>query len=250
MKLIINADDCGKSVATDQAIGRLMEAGKLTSTTVMANMDDLEGAVKLYREFHGSASFGIHLNLTQGRPLTYSQELLDKGYCREMVGAISLDANHLRNKWPSAGVQRALEKELCAQIEKVLDSGIHISHIDSHHHVHTSLMLMRLTPILSKRYGISKMRRMRNFVPGASSVNIAMRNFWMTLMRLQNHAVEPTDFFCGYQEWHDVGMPVFSADTTMELMCHPGAGSQEEDAQILATNFSTQDIELINYNDL
>ena len=43
MKLIINADDCGKNKEVNAAISHFIETGKITSTTVMANMDDLEG---------------------------------------------------------------------------------------------------------------------------------------------------------------------------------------------------------------
>ena len=51
MKLIINADDCGKNKEVNAAIGHFIEAGKITSTTVMANMDDLEGASRLFDEY-------------------------------------------------------------------------------------------------------------------------------------------------------------------------------------------------------
>lgn len=146
-------------------------------------------------------------------------------------------------------MQRELEKELCAQIEWVLDSGIRISHFDSHHHIHTSLMLIRLMPILAERYGINKMRRMRNFVPGASKVNIAMRNFWKTLIKIQNPSIVLTDYFGGYLEWHDSGMPRFTENATMELMCHPGAGNVEEDNKLLAANFPSN-MSLVTYNDL
>ena len=53
MKLIINADDCGKSKEVNAAIAKFIEAGKITSTTVMANMDDLEGAARLFRQYKG-----------------------------------------------------------------------------------------------------------------------------------------------------------------------------------------------------
>lgn len=48
MKLIINADDCGKSKDVNVAINHFIEAGKITSTTIMANMDDLDGAARLF----------------------------------------------------------------------------------------------------------------------------------------------------------------------------------------------------------
>lgn len=58
MKLIINADDCGKNKEVNAAISHFIETGKITSTTVMANMDDLEGASRLFDEYQDSISFG------------------------------------------------------------------------------------------------------------------------------------------------------------------------------------------------
>ena len=86
MRLIINADDCGSNRETDMAISRFIEMRKITSTTVMANMNDFEGAVQMYDKFHDVISFGVHLNLTQGAPLLYSQELLDNEYYKESGG--------------------------------------------------------------------------------------------------------------------------------------------------------------------
>lgn len=127
----------------------LSKLEKLPALQSLANMDDLEGASRLFDEYQDSISFGIHLNLTEGHPLRYSQELLDRGYYKETAnvagekGNIYLNINQLRNKIISTSIQKELEKELCAQIEKVLDYGIRISHIDSHHHIHTSLLMLR-----------------------------------------------------------------------------------------------------------
>lgn len=252
MRLIINADDCGKSVEVDDSIAHFIEAGKITSTTVMANMNDFDGAVRLYNQYKDSVSFGVHLNLTEGAPLLYSQELLDKEYYKESEGGIILNAGHLRQKIATPSIQEEFEKELCAQIEKVLDSGIKISHIDSHHHIHTALLLIRLMPRLSKRYGINKMRRMRNYVPSASQLNVAMRNSWAKMIKLQNRAITMTDYFGSFTEWHKYGAPILADGVTMELMCHPGGYQKDtEDPLMLGTDYSCiKGMRLINYNEL
>lgn len=253
MRLIINADDCGKNLEVDNSIARFIEAGKLTSTTVMANMDDFDGAVRLFHQYKDSVSFGVHLNLTEGSPLLYSQELLDKGYYRESAqGGLTFETDYPRQKMATGSVRRALERELCAQIEKVLDSGINISHIDSHHHIHTTLLLLGLMPKLSKRYGINKMRQIRNYVPSASRINIALRHCWTKMIHLQNPAIVMPDFFCAFLVWHESGQPVRSDNTTWELMCHPGGFQQAtEEPLLFGTDFSClKDIQLINYNEL
>ena len=60
MKIIINADDLGKSMKVNDAIFKLMDKNLITSSTIMANGDYVEDAIvrsKKYPNF----SFGIHL---------------------------------------------------------------------------------------------------------------------------------------------------------------------------------------------
>ena len=97
-QIIINADDCGRSKVVNSAIEECIQAGCITSTTVMANMDDLEGAVGLYNTYKNSISFGCHLNLTQCQPLLKSQILQDIGFTSiSDDGMIELNGMHLRN---------------------------------------------------------------------------------------------------------------------------------------------------------
>ena len=96
--VIINADDCGINKEVDAEIERFIQLGKITSTTVMANMDDLEGAKNLYDLYKDNISFGVHVNLTNGEPLTKSQALLDYGYYKEEDGKVLLNGYPFINK--------------------------------------------------------------------------------------------------------------------------------------------------------
>src|ERR1700742_389850 len=74
--LIINADDFGLSSVVNRAILASMEEGLVTSTSMMANMPGFDHAIGLARVHAKLAGrIGIHLNLTQGRPL--SEPILD-----------------------------------------------------------------------------------------------------------------------------------------------------------------------------
>src|ERR1700734_1066609 len=69
--VIINADDFGMSSAVNSAILSGVEQGLVTSTSIMANMPGFEEAVRLEREHDLlRGRVGVHLNLTEGRPLT------------------------------------------------------------------------------------------------------------------------------------------------------------------------------------
>lgn len=251
MKLIINADDCGKSLEVNAAIKTYIEAGKITSTTVMANMLDIEGAAKLYNEFKKEISFGIHLNLTEGEPLLQSDILLNEGLYVKTENGIQFNINSYRNRLLNGSIENEIKKELIAQFEKVYDYGINISHIDSHHHIHTGLILLRLIPQLARRYKITKIRRMRNYVPLASVPNKLLRDAWYYLVKIQNFDLYSTNLFGIFEDWYNAGCPLFNANTVIELMSHPGGIYHEENEKLLNTDFSEmKGLKLISYTNL
>ena len=70
MKVIINADDFGHDVATSDAIMQAFRSGYITQATVMVNMPDCERAVNEAKTASFGDRIGIHINLTDGVPLT------------------------------------------------------------------------------------------------------------------------------------------------------------------------------------
>jgi chitin disaccharide deacetylase len=105
-------------------------AGTVTSTSMMANGIDWENAVRIARATR-TLDVGVHLNLVQGRPLlrvpslTHSRtgELLSLGALARRAMAGRVDADELA-------------AELRAQIERVRQAGIRVTHLDSHRHAH------------------------------------------------------------------------------------------------------------------
>jgi chitin disaccharide deacetylase len=71
--LIVNADDFGYSVPVNNAILRSFERSLVNSTSLMANMPGFGHAVDLIRG-HAvlEGKVGLHLNLTEGFPLSSS----------------------------------------------------------------------------------------------------------------------------------------------------------------------------------
>ena len=90
-KIIINADDLGMSGTVNREIESCIQKGLITSTTIMANMPDFDGARKLYDTYNEAVSFGWHINLTEGEPLTKSQALLDFGYFVETKDGVRMN---------------------------------------------------------------------------------------------------------------------------------------------------------------
>lgn len=155
MKIIINADDFGKSHQVNEAIQEQISSGNITSTTIMANADGFDEAISIALQ-NPQVSYGVHLSLDEYRPMTNIDVFRkygivdDRGYF--VKGAI------LRLKI-NEELRASIEQEWSVQIEKIKNKGIKISHVDSHHHVHTIPSLLETLVCVLNKYCITKVRK-------------------------------------------------------------------------------------------
>lgn len=249
--VIINADDCGISKNVDAEIERFIQLGKITSTTVMANMEDLGGAKRLYDTYKDTISFGVHVNLTDGEPLTHSQALLDYGYYKEEDGKVVLNGYPFINKRIPKRLHKEIINECVAQINKVRDYGINISHVDSHHLMLTSQSMISMTPEILKLTGVKKIRRARNYIE-KKTISFYIRQAWFRYMKLQVKGLKSTDWFEMFTSFYNLSAKGFRMNGSIELMTHPGGNYPEEDKLMLSTDYDElfKGIKLINYNNL
>jgi predicted glycoside hydrolase/deacetylase ChbG (UPF0249 family) len=134
-RLIINADDFGLAPGVNRAIVELQQAGALSSTTLMASGPYFSPAVFMAFVQPGLA-VGCHVVLVDGSPCLRPGEvpsLLDPqnpSSFRITVGSFVSDLlrGRIRGK--------EIEAEAIAQIRRVQSSGLTVSHIDSHKHLH------------------------------------------------------------------------------------------------------------------
>ncbi|MCC0663885.1 chitin disaccharide deacetylase [Clostridioides sp. ZZV15-6597] len=137
-KIIINADDFGYCEAVNYGIISAHNNGIVKSTSMMANMPGVEHGVKLLKE-NRDLNCGVHMTLSCGRPLLSNlKTIVDKEgfFIRRITDEIIKKMDY-----------DEIYRELCAQIDRVKELGIDISHLDSHHHIHT---LVNLKPIIEK----------------------------------------------------------------------------------------------------
>ncbi len=134
-RLIINADDFGLAPGVNRAIVELQQAGALSSATLMANGPFFSPAV--YMAFAQPAlAVGCHVVLVDGSPCLRPAEvpsLVDPqnpSSFRTTVGRFFADLLRGRVR------EEEIEAEAVAQIRRIQSSGITVSHIDSHKHVH------------------------------------------------------------------------------------------------------------------
>src|ERR1700691_4717076 len=75
--LIIHADDFGETEQITLGICEGIEAGFITSASIMANMPATTFALARVASLKDRASFGVHLTLCEGRPLSRARSLVD-----------------------------------------------------------------------------------------------------------------------------------------------------------------------------
>lgn len=153
-RITINGDDFGMNLSCTRAIVRALREGLITDTTMMANGAYFDEAVRTAKEFGMTDRIGVHLNLTEGQPLT--------GEIAEiplLVHDGCFYKDYLRAPRELNERERmAVKKELSAQIERILDSGLIITHADSHHYIHTYAMFAPIVAEVCQQYGINTIR--------------------------------------------------------------------------------------------
>ncbi len=233
--MIINADDFGLAPGVNRAVVELQQAGVLTSATLMATGAYFSPAV--YLAFAQPAlAVGCHVVLVDGLPVLRADEvpsLLDRGRLRTTVGAFVRDLMRGRIR------EREIEAEAIAQIQRIQSSGLTVSHIDSHKHLHSFPRVLR--PLLrAARH--CRVHCVRNpFEPGwslrATPGRNALRRMQVHLMRTQRrtflkltreHGMQTTDGAIGILATGVLDDALLRKllhampDGTWELVCHPG----------------------------
>jgi hypothetical protein len=158
--IIINSDDFGYTNDINKATYLAFQQNLITSTTALVNFDALEDAISYVKDGRiKQNAVGIHLNLTEGRPITLEMVNNEK-FCQNGLFK-GLEA--LPNIYLDRAASRCVYEELNAQIEYFIEKfGFVPSHIDSHQHIHTKLCIMLCIRRLAKKYGIKAIRLSRN----------------------------------------------------------------------------------------
>jgi predicted glycoside hydrolase/deacetylase ChbG (UPF0249 family) len=155
-RLIINADDLGADVARNEGIFEAIRAGVVTSATILPNGPALEHALEIIRSGgYEQASFGVHLNLTEGKPLAEGLSCLT-GTDGNFRGKAA--AHRLLMNTGDVSLRNEIARETALQIERLLGAAIGITHIDGHQHVHVFPSALRTVAEIATRHGIQRMR--------------------------------------------------------------------------------------------
>lgn len=238
-QLIINADDFGIHPAVNEAVRKAATEGILTSTSLMAGGDAFDEAVEMARSMP-SLGIGIHLTLVGGiKPVLPPSEVpsltWDNGvFChdygklivRDLEGKISL--SEVYAEWD-------------AQIQKIMNTGLPVTHMDGHQHMHMWPHFYPIARDLAKKYHISCMRVPDEDVlfgmKDGHIIRWAAKNGLSLLSRMhrpdlkKNH-IRTNDHFFGMLYGGHLSPERFAEFILQtkpgitEIMCHPSADTR------------------------
>lgn len=212
MAIVVNADDFGLSQAVNDAVLQAFVQGWISSATILANMPCFDPAVELVHGHKLAGKVGVHLNLSQGRPLT---EAIRR--CPRLCTSDGELRGKARNLYfVSSDECKAIKEEFRAQIVACRKRGFEPSHLDSHHQVHASWAIGGITIEIAKELGIRFIRLAHNAGSGISWTHKIYSNFFNQRLRFRGMA--GVCFFC---ELPFVTPKLLDAGGGIEIMVHP-----------------------------
>lgn len=150
-KVIFNADDFGLTKGVNTGILKCFKSGIVTDSSLLMNFEATEDAVKIIKR--NKLNAGIHLNLTEGKPLSdKAHTLINKNGNFFNITKFSLRL--MSNKISDADIAR----EFTAQIEKFLSKKLTPTHIDTHQYVHMFKKVCKAAIKTAREYRINKIR--------------------------------------------------------------------------------------------
>lgn len=238
--LIINADDFGASEEINNAIARAFKDKLISSTTILANGPEFEQACALAKKNGFADKVGIHLNITEGVPLSAAMRG-SKIFCNAAGMFSFLRFTHIILPMKELAL---LLDEFSAQIERCKLNGLQLTHADSHHHVHTELLIGITAMKALRRYNIPYMRLSDN-VHRTSFPRKIYKSGFNFLLRL--HGLRGTHYFCDMTYVGSVKESCDAPDHVVELMVHPALASDGEVVDALSRKPISASVQSIGY---
>lgn len=274
----------------NRAIVEAASNGIVTSTTLMATASAFDDAVGLVSALESRVSVGCHVVLLDGSPVlapTSVPSLLQPGSdnaefrvkLNDFAGAALL--NKLSPK--------EVEAEATAQLQRLQECGIKISHFDCHKHAHMFPAVLRSILRAAKSRGVSAVRNpFGQLFPLPASRILRNPKLWrrvaeMGMLRsyaanfkseVERHGLRAPDGSVGILDTGTLDLESFLViledlpEGTWEFVCHPGYNdaeldqvrtrlrqSRETELSVLtspeaSTALAQMGIELISYREL
>ncbi len=283
-RLIVNADDFGLTAGVNRAIADAHQRGIVTSATLMANGAQFADAVALARGMP-TLAVGCHVDLIQFSPVSPADRLTTLARGGRFRSGF--------RRFATAALRRRLSPdEICveatAQIERLQDAGVAVTHLDTHKHAHLFPGVLRPLLQAARARGVRAVRnpfepdpivRLRSLAraPRLLTRYVAVRT--LRAMAAEFRRLVETEGFVtthgtvgivltGF--WNEKRLAELLRripDGTWELVTHPGyhepelkslgslVASRQTELRLLTSSATREllarnDIQLISYRDL
>lgn len=268
--VVINADDFGLSPSVNRAIIQAHQRGVLTSTSLMVTGDAFEEAVALAKA-NPNLAVGLHLVLTCGKSALPPRQV---PHLVNAQGEFSNSAAWAGLRYQfSRAARRELKQEIRAQLEKFRQTGLPLSHVDGHLHLHVHPLVLRYLAELAPEFGIRYVRlpyEELKFTLNLDRSNLLNKLLWSAVFGklhqtgkriLQSQGIDCPDRVYGLLQTGQISedyllrlIPQIRADR-VELYAHPddtpdSAGYTELQALLsdrVRSQLTQQGLQRINY---
>ena len=157
-RLVVNADDFGRSRSINEAVVRAHREGILTTASLMVNESAFAGAVTLARE-NPRLGVGLHLTLLCGHSALTPERIPGLVNARGEFAENPVSASF--RYFARSGLLEQLRDEIHAQFEKFRATGLPLDHVNGHLHLHLHPTVFRILMEDSDKLGIRHMRLTR-----------------------------------------------------------------------------------------
>jgi chitin disaccharide deacetylase len=269
-RLIVNADDFGRSRSINEAVIRAHQEGILTTASLMVNEPAAAEAVELARK-NPRLGVGLHLSLLCGRSALPPSEI---------PGLVN-GRGEFTNSPTGAGfryffgrpLHSQLRAEILAQFESFRRTGLPLDHVNGHLHLHLHPTVFKILMEEAEGLGITHLRLTQD--PLRLNLRIASGHWLYRLLhafiykclapraepRLRRKGIRHTERVFGLLQNARVDEQYVSSllpllpDGDSELYSHPSLDEFRNEFEALVSpivrkQIETLGIELIRYQDL
>jgi predicted glycoside hydrolase/deacetylase ChbG (UPF0249 family) len=231
-RLVVNADDLGLTKGVNRATMRAHASGIVTSTSLLAVGRAFDHAVTLLSD-HPTLDVGAHLAIVgEDPPLLTAAEvptLVDRRG-RLPLSYRTVVARAATGRLDPVDVHR----EMRAQLSRISDAGLTVSHLDTHQHTHLWPLVAAVVADLAVEARIRWVRVPTSRAP--EPVGVVVRRLSSRLRdRLAASALAGTDAYAGLDEAGRMDVEHFTravaavtGSDTAEINVHPGEAGDSD----------------------
>lgn len=230
--LIVTADDFGLTKSINEGIVRACKEGIVSFLNFIPSGEAFEDALRLCPELK-LKEIGAHLALTETRPVTDPSK----------IGTLVVPGGGFYKNHAAFLLKVVLKKinpeeirlELKSQLEKLKRTGIPITNLSSHEHIHMVPRVLEIFTDLAKEYNIPTIRFPQNEIP---CHGLSFKKMYKTAIlsyfnsgikkRLTAAAISYADNLTGFLDSGNMDEKTVLKilrclkEGTTELVCHPG----------------------------